>query len=840
MAGSAPISMIRPARKKQPPAPVPAPAAPPARDGSLKLVLLGWYGVVGLVLSYVLPFRFPFAEGYAKDHWRHALGSLLLAFTAAAALVGTALYLFDANDFKDQIVDYVRTHQQRELVIEGDIALNFFPRLGLDTGRMRLSQRHGSRKFASVENARLYIAWWPLLRRQLQVERVVFDGLHANVVRHADGSSNFDDLLATADQLGDVKFEVEKIRVFDASVHYQDEAAGLTLTLHDLALETGRLADATAGQVSGSFRLESTEPRIDARVRLGGHVLYDRADRRYEVANLEGQAQGEMAGLSDLALTFRGSLTARPVVQQLALDKFSVTARGRLAQQQLDAWLEAGSLQLDRGQWQARAWRLGASLQQPDDSVTATLVLPAFVADRKALRSENVQASLALARPGTALQGQFSSPLQIDFAERQLALGALAGQWSASHPLLAGRLGASASGQLLARLPSQLLRLDFQSRLDDSQFSGHVQLQDFDTPAWAFDLAVDTLDLDRYLVSHWARWLQQEYEPLNLTGLQTLNLRGRLRGDALKLARVQVRQLAAEVRTEPGTLTLEPLSAQLYAGTLQGRVRVAAEGTPRLTLQQKISGVQVEALLADLLPGEVRLSGKGHLVLDLATEGHTLAELRQELQGSASLALANGTLAGLHPGEALVAGRERLGLAGAELRDTVRLTDSTAFSELKASISVAQGQARSSDLLLRAPQFTSRGEGELALENGELALQLVTTVAPGLKRSSAGELADLAGISVPMQITGPWATADVHYRLGDASGATLARLARANQARRDAAPAPVTTLVAAPATATVVPAAGARMPVPVPVAAQGPPATLSGAQPATASAAPAR
>lgn len=766
---------------------------PGAKGGSIKHTLLGLYGVTGLTLSYISPIKLPFVEGYAKDHWRHALGGLVLVLALFAGAIGFAFYLLDANDFKSQIVDYVKTHKQRDLVLEGDIQVTFFPQLGLDTGKMSLSQRNGSQKFASVENARLYVAWWPLLRMQVQVERVVLDGLHANVIRHKDGSTNFDDLLVTANQLENVKFEVEKIRILDSSITLRDEASDVDLSLHDFELETGRLADATSGKVSTSFRLESNQPRIDAKVKLGGHVQYDRSTHRYEVANFEGQAQGEAAGINDLALDFQGSLMAYPGKQQMELDKFTVSVRGKLEKQSFEARLGATNMKLDKDQWRGNALTLDTSLVQDNGSLKAALEVPAFEANLKTLRSDNVLASFELTRPGQALQGKFTSPMGFDFETRQLALDAITGNWGGSHPLLAAKLDATVNAKLQINWPSQEAKLDFKTRIDDSWFTGNLQLKDFKSPACSFDVAVNSLDMDRYLVSDWAKRFQDEALPFDFSAFKALNLRGKLRVDELKIAKLKSSQLHAEIRVDPSSLVIEPVEARLYGGSLQGAFSIAAADVPRITLRQKLSGVQLNALLADILPGESRLTGKGNLAFDLSAEGRNLGELRRALSGSASLALTRGTLAGINLGEALVAGKDQLGIKGAERSDSIRLADSTAYSELKGSIDLARGKARSSDFVVKSALITSKAEGDITLDAGQLVGKFSTTVAPGLRRSGAGELADLSGITIPMRVSGPWATATVTYSLGEASGGNLARLVKANMAKALAAGATAST-----------------------------------------------
>lgn len=772
--------------KQAPAAPEPAPTT-----SSFYQVLLGWYGVVGMVLSYVLPFRLPFAEGYAKEYWRHALGSLLLALGLIGGLIGLTAYLLDANDFKGQIVDYVKANKQRDLVLEGDLQLDFFPQLGLDTGKMSLSQRNSSRTFAAVDNARLYIAWWPLLRGRLQIERVVLDGLHADVVRHTDGSSNFDDLLVSATRLADVDFAVEKVRVQRAHVNYRDEAAGLDLALQDLELDTGRLADATAGRIDARFQLVSAQPRIDTRVRLGGHLLYEHLGQRYQFKDVEARAQGQVAGWSGLDLDLRGSLSAQPVLHLLALQQLDAIVRGPWAGQRAELRLRADQLRLEAGQWQGKSLQLDAKLQQEGRLLQAALELPVLQSREQTLRSDGLQATLALEQGSTRLQAQLAGPAVLDYAMRQLQLPQLNGLWNASHALLAGKLIATRfNGQLLADWGRQRARLDFKTEIEDSALSGEVQLQDFATPAWTFDLSATRLDLDRHLVNDWPARLQASTQVQDWRMLQGLNLRGRLRAEELRAARLQASAVSIGLRAAAGTLTLDPVQAQLYGGNFQGELSLGAiadvtgpASTVHLATRQKFSNVPAEELLALLPGGEGWLSGKGQFALDVQAQGADLVALRQSLTGTASVALARGTLAGVDLPEALLAARDLLGLEDGVQQDRLRLTEETPYIDLKASWQIADGQARSSDLLLKTPTLSGKGEVLYALESGELDAQLSVQVLPGLKRAMGGELAELAGITVPLQISGPWAGAELRYLLGEARGAALAQLQRTRPAR---------------------------------------------------------
>lgn len=118
-----------------------------------------------------------------------AVAGLLLAAVAFVALT------FDAEDFKSLAIERVQREYQRTLAIAGEVELRFLPRLEVELGAVSLSESGRGEPFASVQSARVSLAPWPLLRRQLVVDRLQVQGLRATLVRHADGRTNVDDLL---------------------------------------------------------------------------------------------------------------------------------------------------------------------------------------------------------------------------------------------------------------------------------------------------------------------------------------------------------------------------------------------------------------------------------------------------------------------------------------------------------------------------------------------------------------------------------------------------------------------------------------------------------------------
>ncbi len=799
----------------------PLPTPPASRASYTKQALLGMYGVIGVSIATIGVFKVPFAEGYAKEYWRQALAGLVLLIALIASIISLAIYMFDANYFKSQIVEYVKTNKQRDLILEGDLKVTFFPKLGIDSNKITLSQRNSNKVFASIDNARLNIAWWPLLFKQLQIESVTLDRLHANIIRDKNGRTNFDDLLVPDGSLSDVKFEIDNILVQNSSANYQDEAADLFLTLHDMNIETDRIADLIPSKISASFRLGSSKPRIETRVKFSTHLVFDRKGNHFEFANFEGAAEGEAAGMNKLVLNFQGGLKIAPATEKWVLDTFSTTAKGEWGGRNLDAKLDIAKFQSEKikaeqnglsedsatenlAAWNVatgKALTLHASLLQGDENLQMAFDLPAWGIKNRRMQADVFSGTLDFFKQGQSAQGKFSSPLSYDLATRQLQLPALVSTFNLSHTLLANKLNAISTGNFMANFSEQSVKLSFNTKVEDSNFAGSAEVENFASPAYTFEVSANAIDMDKYLVADWSKRLLDDAQPLNFSGLKTLNLRGKLRSDEFKFAKIKASKLHAEISVNQANLVIEPIAARLYGGTLLGSANISATDIPKILLQQKLSGVQIDALLSDVVVGAPKLTGRGHFTLDVSATGSSLGEMRKNINGDASLAVARGLIAGINLTEALVASRNLVGINENETKGIhtvgAKFTEVTAFSELKTTFAVLQSMARSSDILLKSATFTSKGEGEIFLDSsvlnaaqpnfGQMNFKLNTTIDSNLRRSKNGALAELAGIRVPMQISGDYTKPSIMFDFGAATGGNIVKLAHKNKVLLDKA-----------------------------------------------------
>ena len=183
----------------------------------------------------------------------------------------------------------------------------------------------------------------------------------------------------------------------------------------------------------------------------------------------------------------------------------------------------------------------------------------------------------------------------------------------------------------------------------------------------------------------------------------------------------------------------------------------------------------MSALLAETA-GAGRIEGKGNLALDLITSGGSVGALRKALNGRVSLALARGSLAGIDLRAALLDGRSELGTSKPALIRDARFTDRIVFSELKTTFNFKDGESHGNSFEMRSPMIRTAGEGDFALGSGNIDYRLDARISSSITRHTAGDLAELKGITVPIRVYGFYARPSIALDFGSASGGNVAQL----------------------------------------------------------------
>ena len=206
-------------------------------------------------------------------------GLVVLAVAAVAIFAMT----FDPNKYKDDIERIAKERTGRTLKIKGPLEMAFYPSLGAKVAGLSLSERAPEREFLSLDSAHGSVALLPLLRGELVVDRVRVSGLKARIVKGKDGRFNFQDLIEPEGekpaakaapkyekQRGAVKFDIAGLSVERSSLVYADLNSGQEISLSDLKLDTGRIAENAQGKLDFSTSLKRNTPPLDAKLALNG------------------------------------------------------------------------------------------------------------------------------------------------------------------------------------------------------------------------------------------------------------------------------------------------------------------------------------------------------------------------------------------------------------------------------------------------------------------------------------------------------------------------------------------------------------------------------------------
>jgi len=150
------------------------------------------------------------------------------------------------------------------------------------------------------------------------------------------------------------------------------------------------------------------------------------------------------------------------------------------------------------------------------------------------------------------------------------------------------------------------------------------------------------------------------------------------------------------------------------------------------------------------------LEGRGAVNLDVSASGRTVTALEKGLAGSAAIALKEGALKGVDFAAILRVAQGLLGSKSAPARQA-ESGAKTDFSELTATFVIKNGVAHNEDLKMTSPLVRVTGRGDINLPEATLDYTAKATVTEAAAGLGGKDLAQLAGVAVPVQLTGPLA-----------------------------------------------------------------------------------
>jgi AsmA protein len=625
----------------------------------------------------------------------------------------TFLMISPPTDFiRNQVIAEVRAETGRDFKIAGPASFTFFPSVGMRVQDVSLSAppEMGGEPLLTAQSLDVGVHFWPLVRREIVVDRLVLHKPVFNLRVDAQGRRSWD----MAGSPAPVRYAEAATTLTDAPIRLaanEGDAASRRLDVGELSLGDVRIEDGTLRYSDERSGIQREVTAIDADV--AAPSLASPVDAKGSLLS-----QSEKIAF-DAKITSLGDLVqARPA--KLALNvtgrPLNVHYDGTIALQK-DIAAE-GSLNGDTASVRTLAEWLGTRLPRSSGFGAATLA-----------------ANLT----GSGDSWRFSdTKLTLDGASATGTVGLIT---SGKRP------------HVVADLKVSGLNLDsYSARGAQGERAAPAPPAEAAPPTQAPSGPRSIDDLLEQPGPKVKGFTQREGwsgEPFDLSGLDLADADAKLSISGLTYAGMQVDSSEVSLTLKDRVLKTVLPDFRLYKGRGSGAVTVDGTGKEALVAADfALANIAAQPLLKDSA-GIDWLSGNYNGNLSIKGHGASEEALVQSLNGKGDFAVSNGAVSGFNLGGAL-----------RELRDgnipdfETSPSQKTDFTALTGSFLITDGVARNEDLKLSGPAVRATGSGSIDLP----ARSLDYTVKPTLVASAEGEggAEDLAGIEVPVHITGAW------------------------------------------------------------------------------------
>ena len=634
--------------------------------------------------------------------------SIAIAAVVALLVVVTlgVSFLFDPNDYKDDIAAAVEQSTGRELGLAGDLELEIFPRLRIAIGAAQLSNAagFGDAPFASIDGARLQLGLFPLLFGRIEIDEARLEGLVLNLARNAQGVDNWQDLTGSGEtgappaevEQGDadaaaLDLDVGAIVIADAEINWQDSTTGGEWQLGNFNMEAAGFGPNQSFPLSTEFALAGED--LEVTVAASMDATLQLAENVYRLEDLDVEINGEgptwPGGQGEVSVSFgvfEADLDAESVsLEELALELLGISVNGSLEGRELFGDLAlSGGIEIEAFDPQDILEVLEIELETADDGVLSRV----------------------------AATGQFVYDA------------------------------------------NQMMLQDVTLELDDSQMTGELGMRG---DALTYDLQIDEINLDRYLppaaqdAGDTADEGSLDEVDLPLDVLAALEASGRFGIGQAQFVGLTLSDADFTLSAEDGLVTLTP-TASLYGGQYAGEISIQVQGdTAQLSLRQTLSAVDIGPLGQDFMDAEM-VTGTTNADLDLTASGSNLGEVRRQLDGNVSFALTDGAWEGVDMWYELRRARAVFDSRSAPDRDDA--PPRTPFSAVSVSGVMEDGVMTTQDLTATLDFMSVTGAGTVNLITDAMDFDVVAQIIDGPVLQSDPEMADLAGDELPFTVGG--------------------------------------------------------------------------------------
>ncbi len=677
--------------------------------------------------------------------------------------------VIDPNDYKVEISEAVKKNTGRTLDLQGDLDLSVFPWLGIETGKIVMSNApgFGDKPFAAIDEANIKVKIIPLFSKQVEVSRIVLKGLTLNLAKNNQGVSNWADLVEpsekevetapskdTADEStatpAIAALTVGGISLEDANVEWDDQETAQYVKINDLNFKMDEVSFDSPIDFEMSFSAITREPQLTERMSLSATLTVNENLDLFtlEGLNLSSDTGGEILSggvLNTVLSTYK--ISVNQTTKSYNIEEVSLSMRmegGPVADKAIETKLKIPAIAIDLNRQTLSLVGLKLSAEN--------LVINADITGEQILDVP-----------------KFVGPITLEqFSPRQLMEKLGLDIPSTQDPNVLTKL--SAKFDVLASDTSLALN-DIVIDFDNTHVTGQTTVKNFSQPAISFNYKLDQIDLDQYLpppsekkndesVATPATAAATASSELPIESLRALNIKGELTIDQLKANGLTLKNIKLTVDGKNGVIQTKQRIGKLYLGQYNGAMRLDAR-TDKLvaSIDEHITNVQIEPLLQDLT-GKAAISGTANLNAKLNARGTNPDAFKSTLAGNIDAVFTDGSLNGINIPQLIREAQAKMQGKTIAAADTVQKTD---FSEMRMVASVKNGIVNNETFEMKSPLIRIEGNGQANLVKETLNYRVKTKIVKNLEGQGGTELNQLKGIPIPILVTGSFT--DLSYQV---------------------------------------------------------------------------
>src|SRR4029079_2799753 len=297
-----------------------------------------------------------------------------------------------------------------------------------------------------------------------------------------------------------------------------------------------RLAEVNVEKVQIAYRDEATGQELNV------------AELNLKTGRLDGQTHGAVALAAhvtgkkpeaDLRAQAAGALRFNLARAEFAFDKFDAQLKGRYDQGSVAAEFSAPKLEVTRAGASGSEVKISYQVKGPQGNIDAKLLIAAMEGTATALNIPKGSLDLAAGVSGISAKAKLEASVKANLAKQDLS--------------------ATING-----------------KVDEGTLKAKVELTNFAPMKATFDVAIDRLNVDRYIPAE--KKDGKGDEPVDLAVLRGKTVNGKVAIGSLTALRIKAENVKAEIKLADGKLEISPHSASLYGGTMGGVISADANG----------------------------------------------------------------------------------------------------------------------------------------------------------------------------------------------------------------------------------------------------------------------